>query len=571
MLAVPDWSRVLRKPPKSVAAGMTPGYSARRIPGGVAPWHARGVGRPDLTDAGIVAAAGAAALLTISRNDPAYVVSLAFSTVMLSLLGLLLRLATTTFRAAYAEQRRARALGRVDPAALAQRAVRDERARLSAELDACIRTSLWSIRQELAGVSVDDDGRERARRIHFRAREATTELRRQLGLLRADEAAPRDAAVAPPAPGLSRRTVTLAAVVAVVAVLENWGYYSTGEYDTPAFSPAWSLPLTALAAATIVGWRAAPVTAAATLAALLVVPPLTVGVMVGSGAWMVATVGCLTWAPASRGVRDVRALLAVAALAGAVVWSRVHDDPENAAMCALLVTVAWVTGSVVGWNRRRQQTAARRAAALQADLDAARDEAVQGERLGVARELHDVVSHAVGVVAMQAAAAEVSWPSKPAVALRAFETIDRVVGEALAELDRLLPDGGPAGRGHDLAALVERIRATGTTVRLTVHEVEAEHADPIVYRVVQEGLTNAVRHAPSAAVDVLVEAVGDVVRVRVSDDGPGPGESGCEGFGLVGLAERVSLRGGTFSTGPGPDARGYVVEATIPAQRASVT
>jgi signal transduction histidine kinase len=569
MLAVPDRCRVLREPPKPGATGRTRGYSARRIPAGVAPWHARGVRRPDLTDAGIVAAAGAVALLTASRDDPAYVVTLVFSTLMLTLLGLLLRLAATTFRAAYAERRRVRALGEVDPAALAQRAVRDERARLSGELDACIRTALWSIRQELAGMDGDGDGRERARRIHFRAREATTELRRQLGLLRADEATPRDTAVARPAPGLSRRTLALTGVVAVVAVLENWGYYSTGEYDTTTFSPTWSLPLTGLAAATIVGWRAAPVTAAATLAALLVVPSLTIGVMVGSGAWMVATIGCLTWALASRGVRDMRALLAVVALAGAVVWSRVHDDPENAAMCALLVAVTWVAGSVVGWNRRRQQAAAQRAAALQADLDAARDGAVQGARLGLARELHDVVSHAVGVVAMQAAAAEVSWPSRPEVALRAFETIDRVVGEALAELDRLVPDEMPAGRNHDLAALVERIRATGTTVQLTVHEVDVERADPIVYRVVQEGLTNAVRHAPSAAVDVLVEAVGDVVRVRVSDDGPGPDDGGSEGFGLVGLAERVSLRGGTLSTGPGP-ARGFVVEATVPAQRAGV-
>ena len=105
---------------------------------------------------------------------------------------------------------------------------------------------------------------------------------------------------------------------------------------------------------------------------------------------------------------------------------------------------------------------------------------------------------------------------------------------------------------------------------LTLHRVPAQGTDPIVYRIAHEGLTNAVRHAPSAAVDVLVEAVGDTVRVKVTDDGPGPAEGGPRGFGLIGLAERVSLRGGTVCTGPGPDGRGFVVEATVPARHADV-
>jgi signal transduction histidine kinase len=525
--------------------------------------------RPLLVGVGIAAGAAAVAILTTAADEPAYAPTLLFTAVMLTLLGLILSRAIATFRVAYAEQRRTRSLLDSDPAATAGKAVMEERTRLAHELDACLRATLLSMRHELPGID-GDDSRERARRIHLRAREATSELRRQLGLLRTDTALAHESVPVPPAPRLTRRTIVFAAVVASVAALENWGYYAAGEYTGNAFIPGWSLPLTALAAATVVGWRVAPATAAAALAALLVVPPLTVGAMIGSGGWIVATVGCLTWALASRGVRDVHALLATACMTAAVVWSRLRDDPENAEISFIIIAVTWVVGFVVGWNRRREERAVRSAVTRQAEIDAARDEAVQSERLVVARDLHDVVSHAVGVIAMQAAAAEVSLPARPEVAARAFNTIDRVISEALAELDRVVPSETREESHYDLTALVERIRATGTTVTLAVHRDPAHDVDPIVYRVVQEGLTNAVRHAPSAQVCVLVETVEDTLRVKVTDDGPGPAADDARGFGLIGLAERVSLRGGTLRSGPGPDGRGFVVEATVPARQVDV-
>jgi signal transduction histidine kinase len=253
-----------------------------------------------------------------------------------------------------------------------------------------------------------------------------------------------------------------------------------------------------------------------------------------------------------------------------MVWSRLHDDPENAELSFIIIAVTWAVGFVVGWNRRREERALQRAVTRQAEIDAARDEAVQSERLAVARDLHDVVSHAVGVIAMQAAAAEVSLPARPEVAVQAFNTIDRVIDEALAELNRVVPSETHEASHDDLTSLVERIRATGTKVSLALHRDPAQAMDPIVYRVVQEGLTNAIRHAPSAQVCVLVEAVEDTLRVKVTDDGPGPAAGGASGFGLIGLAERVSLRGGTLRAGPGPDGHGFVVEATVPAQQVDV-
>ena len=130
-----------------------------------------------------------------------------------------------------------------------------------------------------------------------------------------------------------------------------------------------------------------------------------------------------------------------------------------------------------------------------------------------------MVSHAVGVIAMQAAAAQVSWPSDPDTALEALDTIDQTASHALADLDRVLPDG-TAEAHHDLDALVDRIRATGTDVALIRRGTAT--VDAVLYRIVQEGLTNAVRHAPGAPVEVVIDATGDGVRARVADDGPGP-------------------------------------------------
>ena len=524
--------------------------------------------RPDLIDLGIVAAAGAVSFATTDPDGGAYAATVIFGAALLTLLGFTLRLAVASVRAAYVAQRRARDLQKVDAVAAARQAVQLERVRLSGDLDTCIRQALEAVRDELTTVRDGGDPQEAARRIHRHAREATSELRRQLGLLRDPGAEPdADPGAAPvPGPRPARRTVLAACVVAVLAALENWGYFTSGEYEADAFVMPWSPMLTAVAAGTLAGWRVAPVSAAAALAVVLVVPRVTVGVMVGSGAWMVATLGCLTWALGSRGLGDRRAVLAVVTMAAAAVGSRLSDDVENAGIVAVIIAVTWIVASVVGGNRRRRTAATERAAARQAELDRARETAVHAERLAVARELHDVVSHAVGVIAVQAAAAEVSWPRDPRTALRALETIDGAASDALAELGRVVPDG-PERPAHDLDALVVRIRATGTTVILTRRGTSDGHVDAVAYRVVQEGLTNAVRHAPGATVDVLVDTTGDALLVRIADDGPGPGDLPARGFGLIGLAERVTLQGGTLRSGPGPRGHGFAIEAVVPRTR----
>jgi signal transduction histidine kinase len=236
----------------------------------------------------------------------------------------------------------------------------------------------------------------------------------------------------------------------------------------------------------------------------------------------------------------------------------------------VIMAVAWLGGLTVGRNRRWQAAASAQARKLEAELEEARIEAVHAERIQLARELHDVVSHAVGVIAMQAAAAEVSWPDSPGAALRALDAVDVTAQQALAELERVVPGAEPAtpGTADDLTALVARIRATGTQVTLTSDGALEAAAAAVAYRIVQESLTNAVRHAPGAAVSVRVLADRDGTHVDVADDGPWPGPGHPRGYGLVGLTERVTLAGGTVTTGPGPGGAGFVVAAHLPRIRA---
>jgi signal transduction histidine kinase len=526
------------------------------------------VRRPDLGDLGILAlAVGGALVDPRDPGEPRLGKEFVFSIALWTLLGLLVRQAATIVATAISERRRARALGDLDPVVAAVEAVRRERERLSEELDECIRRALEDIRDELAAVEGGEDARTAASRIHLRSREATSELRRQLGLLRqTGTGAPAPRPVGPDR-ALTRTTAALTVGAMALAAVDAWAgssLYGPEFYTSNAWRLPWSGLLGMAVAATLIGRRLAPVAAGVAAAGLLVVPREAGEIMVSAGFGLLVTLALHTWALAGRGLRDAHAVAATVLLAAAAVGSRLRDDPRNAGFLAVCIGVIWIAGYVAGASRRRRATAAGQARARQAALDAARDGAVRSERLAVARDLHDVVSHAVGVIAMQAAAAQVSWPAEPEVSLAALETIDRTATHALSDLRRVVPGDALAAR-HDLDVLVGRIRATGTTVEL-VRRGDVDH-DAVVYRIVQEGLTNAVRHAPGARVDVLVEADDDNVRVRVADDGPGVRAGTGRGFGLVGLAERVELQGGTLRTGPGPAGRGFALEATLPRGR----
>jgi signal transduction histidine kinase len=206
-------------------------------------------------------------------------------------------------------------------------------------------------------------------------------------------------------------------------------------------------------------------------------------------------------------------------------------------------------------------------------LRAAAAEAVASERRLMARELHDIVSHAVSVIAVQGGAAELSWPIDPSTARRAMEVIGTVAEQTVAELGKLPP--GRTAANHNLAdlrALVDRMRAAGLKVTLELTGTTSSPVPDTVYRVVQEALTNALRHAPGSHVDVRIDRrAADLITVRVTDDGPGSAAESRRGYGLIGLAERLRQAGGTLATRSTPEVPGFEVTAVLPDTATVVT
>lgn len=245
--------------------------------------------------------------------------------------------------------------------------------------------------------------------------------------------------------------------------------------------------------------------------------------------------------------------------------------------------VAVVAPAGVGLLVRRQREHHRRLEELNLLLERERDDrarsAIADERARIARELHDIVSHALTVVALQADAAEAAVERRPELARAPLATIRASAHEALVEMRRLLgvlrTDDGDGDREPlpgmaQLPALLERAAATGVDARLTVEGRPVplpQSVDLTSYRIVQESLTNAAKHAAGARVCVTVRWGGDVIDIRVCDDGPGPAAPAAPGaHGLVGMRERVRVHGGTFRAGVGARG-GYEVRATLPIER----
>jgi signal transduction histidine kinase len=241
--------------------------------------------------------------------------------------------------------------------------------------------------------------------------------------------------------------------------------------------------------------------------------------------------------------------------------------------------VPWVSGRLV---RRRTSEAARAAAEsvrLVAEHEAAARQAVRDERDRIARELHDVVAHAVSVMVVQAGAERVNLDPSADRTRRALEDIESTGREALTELRVMLTalrdsddgegtaDLAPQPTLADVPALVDRVRAAGLPVELTT--TGAVEAVPpgvglAVYRIVQESLTNVIKHATGPA-QVLVSVDEGCVRTVVTSP-LRPARAGSArsdaGRGLIGMRERVSLHGGTMSSGRVGDA--WVVKSVLP-------
>ncbi|MFD3947422.1 sensor histidine kinase [Streptomyces sp. NPDC058579] len=210
------------------------------------------------------------------------------------------------------------------------------------------------------------------------------------------------------------------------------------------------------------------------------------------------------------------------------------------------------------------------------------EQAAARERARIAREMHDILSHAVSLMVVQAEAGPVAVRAAPERAEAAFDAISATGRDAMEQLRRMLgvlrdgTEGAPPPREPQpdlggLPALVERVRASGLDV--TYRTTGGVRALPVavgatVHRIVQEALTNVVKHAGARTAAVRLAYEDGVLEVVVTDDGRGPrrgGRSaGGEGHGLVGIRERAGAHGGTAVTGPGPDGRGFEVRVELP-------
>ena len=243
-----------------------------------------------------------------------------------------------------------------------------------------------------------------------------------------------------------------------------------------------------------------------------------------------------------------------------------------------LLVLALVVGAQFAGDARRQrgQAIAERDATRRAMTDTLREQAAAQERARIARELHDVVAHHVSMVAVQAETARLTTEGMPPEGRDRLAAIGDTARDALTEMRRLLgvmrtdapgeAELAPQPGLAQVEELVDGARAAGTDVRLHVEGDPValpSGVDLTAYRVVQEALTNARRHAPGAAVDVDLVYGDEAVRVRVRDDGPGPPGTGDGGHGLVGMHERVAMVGGRLRVGPGARG-GFAVQADLP-------
>ncbi|MFE6973202.1 sensor histidine kinase [Streptomyces sp. NPDC057682] len=291
----------------------------------------------------------------------------------------------------------------------------------------------------------------------------------------------------------------------------------------------------------------------------------------------------------SNRVATLVALPVAIVLVGSAGNSVTPVVPNEYIVLLILVPMALAAVGLRTWKLRTDEGRAR-LAALERERDEALRRAVEHERARIARELHDVVTHNVSVMLIQAGAARTVMRTSPEQAGEALLAVEAGGRAAMTELRNVMglltmPDGdGRPGGGEDLddadaelapqpgldrlEALVGRVRSTGVPVALTVTGTPRALPPGVelaAYRVVQEALTNTVKHASGAAASVTVAHAPDRLRVEVTDTGgpPGAGAAGGNGRGLIGLRERLAVYGGTLHAGPRTTA-GFRVEALIP-------
>jgi signal transduction histidine kinase len=279
---------------------------------------------------------------------------------------------------------------------------------------------------------------------------------------------------------------------------------------------------------------------------------------------------------------DIKSGIGLAIVLGCIVIVVSNIPGQQSASDLVFIplrfVVAWVAGYALRERAEQAEAAEMRATLAEREREAAARIAVAEERARIARELHDIVAHAVSVMVLQVGAIRHKLPEALEEDRDALQRVEQAGRTALAEMRRLLGamrrdgDGvelGPQPGLDGLDALLEDVGRAGLPVRLRVDGDRfplPRAIDLSAYRIVQEGLTNALKHARASHADVTVRYHPDELEVEVVDDGAGSAASDGLGHGLIGIHERVKIYGGEMKAGTAP-AGGFALSARLPLDR----
>jgi signal transduction histidine kinase len=254
-------------------------------------------------------------------------------------------------------------------------------------------------------------------------------------------------------------------------------------------------------------------------------------------------------------------LIVVIGCAAIVVYNKPNHPVGELVLTPALFAMLWIAGFALRQRATRAETAEQRATRAEREREAAARIAVAEERARIARELHDIVAHAVSVMVLQVGAVRHKLPQAQEEDKTALLAVERAGRAALAEmrhlLDAMREDGEPAERGPQpgldcLGTLLQEVERAGLTVRLHIDGNPfplPRGIDISAYRIVQEGLTNALKHAHASRADVELHYGSEQLGIEVRDDGRGVLAQDGHGHGLLGIRERVKLYGGDMRTG----------------------
>jgi signal transduction histidine kinase len=367
--------------------------------------------------------------------------------------------------------------------------------------------------------------------------------------------------------------VALTAAVLVAAVTEALTLKNPG-------GPRGLITLVVAAMSLLLLWRRThPL--AVTIALLVIALPATL--WLGDATELVATFIPLLMIAYGGGryasTRDGRIVLAILLVGVPTVGLSSPDATAgDAYFPAILVVLCWFAGRTVHLRLRHAAELHETAALAAEQREREAQQAVADERRRIAREMHDVVAHSISIMVVQAGGARRILATDPARAEHAAVRIRHAGSDALAEMDILLGVLDTALETKapptldELGALVERTRAAGLPVTLEVtgtRQPLPQGAELAVYRVVQEALTNAIKHAGGATTRVTLSWCADALELCVADDGDGGAspELVGAGHGLIGMRERIRVHGGELDAGPRPGG-GFRVTARLPLERA---